>query len=388
VDSAALTFATIESIADANPAQWNALTGGQPFLQHEFLLAAERSGCTGDGTPWLPCHLLARDPGGELVGALPLFRKFDSRGEFVFDWSWADAYERAGLAYYPKLVAAAPFTPATGARILLRNPSDATVARRLVDAGIEFARSTGTSSLHVLFPAEADRDTFRAAGMLERKGCQFHWTNEGYADFDDFLTHFNSAKRKKARRERRRIAEAGIAFDHLYANELSAADWDATFDFYARTFHRRGREPYLNRRFFDLITESMPEQLVVILARYERQPIAVALCLRGPDALYGRYWGSLADFHSLHFEACYYQGIEYCIREGLRRFEPGTQGEHKISRGFTPTATWSYHWLREPAFRDAIGDYLDRETLHVDEYIDELNDHVPYKKTGPVAGSP
>jgi predicted N-acyltransferase len=228
--------------------------------------------------------------------------------------------------------------------------------------------------------ADADRGSLRRAGMLERKGCQFHWTNQGYSSFDDFLERFSSAKRKKARRERRRIAEAGIVFQHLAANEVSAADWDAVYEFYARTFLRRGREPYLNRDFFDRVAISMPEDLIIILARYAGEPIAVAICLRGADALYGRYWGSLADFHSLHFEACYYQGIDYCIRNGLSRFEPGTQGEHKISRGFTPTATWSYHWLSQGNFRDAIEDFLSRETSHVDAYMSDLNTHVPYKQ--------
>jgi hypothetical protein len=216
--------------------------------------------------------------------------------------------------------------------------------------------------------------------MLERKGCQFHWFNDGYADFDEFLARFSSAKRKKAKRERRRIREAGIVFEHLSGAEPTLQDWDAIYDYYARTFLRRGREPYLNREFFDIVAHEMPESLVIVLARFESRPIATAICFRSDDTLFGRYWGSLADFHSLHFEACYYQGIDYCIREGLRCFEPGTQGEHKISRGFTPTATWSYHWLSEPTFQQAIEDFLLRESTHVDAYIDYLEDHVPYRR--------
>ncbi len=380
-----IALTSIASIEDVTAGEWNRLTAGQPFMRHEFLLAMEEAGCIGEKTPWQPCHLLARGRDGTLRGAIPLYRKFDSRGEFVFDWSWADAYERAGLSYYPKLVSAAPFTPATGARLLTEPQADPSLASQLVAGALTHAQDSGASSLHILFPAETDRPALRDADLLERKGCQFHWTNEGYGTFDDFLARFSSAKRKKARRERRRIAESGIEFEHLTADQPSAADWDAIYEFYARTFYRRGREPYLNRRFFDLISRSMPEDLVIVLARFEQQPIAVALCLRGDDALYGRYWGSLADFHSLHFEACYYQGIDYCIRHGLARFEPGTQGEHKISRGFSPTATWSYHWLREPAFRDAVEDFLDRETLHVDAYIDELTGHVPYKQPEPAA---
>jgi predicted N-acyltransferase len=370
----------LASIAETEPAEWNRLTAGQPFMRHEFLLAMEESACIGANTAWQPCHLTLRNASGRLVGALPLYLKYDSRGEFVFDWSWADAYERAGLAYYPKLVSAAPFTPATGTRLLVPSDGGADVADRLAASAVEIAKEAGVSSLHVLFPSDADRGSLRRAGMLERKGCQFHWTNQGYSSFDDFLERFSSAKRKKARRERRRIAEAGIVFQHLAANEVSAADWDAVYEFYARTFLRRGREPYLNRDFFDRVAISMPEDLIIILARYAGEPIAVAICLRGADALYGRYWGSLADFHSLHFEACYYQGIDYCIRNGLSRFEPGTQGEHKISRGFTPTATWSYHWLSQGNFRDAIEDFLSRETSHVDAYMSDLNTHVPYKQ--------
>jgi len=385
-EHADLNLQQLDSVSATSPAEWNALVAGQPFMRHEFLLAMEESGSVGPGTAWRPCHLAVREPGRELAGLLPLYRKHDSRGEFVFDWSWADAYQRAGLHYYPKLVCAAPFTPATGPRILAQGPDSGRVADTLLAGALELAEDTDVSSFHVLFPAETDRERLRAAGLLERKGCQFHWTNDNYATFDDFLARFSSAKRKKARRERRRIAEAGIVFEHLAANELAPSDWDAVFEYYSKTFLRRGREPYLNRLFFDRIRLTMPEDLVVILARYHGDAIAVALCLRGPDALYGRYWGSLADFHRLHFEACYYQGIDYCIRHGLSRFEPGTQGEHKISRGFRPTATWSYHWLSEPLFRNAVEDFLQRETSHVDAYMSDLNTHIPYKGATASAG--
>jgi hypothetical protein len=217
--------------------------------------------------------------------------------------------------------------------------------------------------------------------LLSRKGYQFHWHNEAYADFDDFLTGFTSAKRKKARRERRRIFEAGIRFEQLHGDELGEADWDAAFDFYSHTFLRRGRLPYLNRKFFAEIAATMPENIVVILARFGGDPIAAAICFRGSEALYGRYWGSLADFNSLHFEACYYQGIDYCIREGIQRFEPGTQGEHKISRGFVPTATWSNHWLSNTNFNSALAELLLREQRHVDAYMEELAAHLPYRRT-------
>lgn len=375
-----LTSTQIASLDQVEAAHWNRLAGDNPLLQHEFLLAMETSGCVGSGTAWQPCHLVLHQ-GTRLVGALPLFLKNDSHGEFVFDWSWADAYERAGLAYYPKLVSAVPFTPATGSRFLVDDDADLIGTRNvLATEALRIARETNISSWHVLFPEEPERETLADSGLLERKGCQFHWQNDGYADFDDFLSRFSSAKRKKAKRERRRITEAGIRFDHMKGDAVTAADWDMIYEFYSHTFLRRGRAPYLNREFFDVISENLPENLLIILARYEGQPIAAAICFCGGDTLYGRYWGSVADFHSLHFETCYYQGIEYCIRSGLKRFEPGTQGEHKISRGFTPTPTWSFHWLREPAFYNAIQDYLKNETSHVDSYMAHWDEHLPYRQ--------
>ena len=376
----------ITTLATIDREAWNAVAGTSPFMRHEFLIALEHSGCVGPRTAWQPSHLVIRDAQRRLVGALPLYLKYDSRGEFVFDWSWADAYERSGRSYYPKLVASVPFTPATGERVLIgASANTEQVAERLIDSARELADDLGVSSLHVLFPTDPQLAWFDSAGFLMRKSCQFHWHNRGYADFDEFLSRFSSAKRKKARRERRRVAEAQIAFEQLRGDELTGRDWDAVFDFYARTFVRRGRPPYLNRRFFDEIARTMPENLVIVLARHRGAPIAAAICFRGGDTLYGRYWGSLADFHSLHFEACYYQGIEYCIRHGLQRFEPGTQGEHKISRGFTPHATWSCHTFSDRGFHAAIEDYLVRETRHVDAYMEELDDHVPFRRNGDAA---
>jgi hypothetical protein len=368
----------VASIAALEAADWNRLAGDSPFLKHEFLLALERSGCVGEGTSWQPCYVVARDDQG-LAGALPLYIKYDSHGEFVFDWGWADAYERAGRRYYPKLIAAIPFTPATGQRLLLRNGVEADVATALLEAARGTAVEIGASSLHVLFPTEPERQLLERSGFLVRKGCQFHWHNGGYADFDEFLARFSAEKRKKAKRERRRVAEAGIVFEHLRGDEPAAADWDAIIEFYSRTFLRRGREPYLNREFFAAIAATMPESLLVILARHQGTPIATAICFRSATTLYGRYWGSIADFHSLHFETCYYQGIDFCIRERLTRFEPGTQGEHKIARGFVPQPTWSCHWLRDTKFHAAVGAFLARETHHVDAYMDELGEHVPYR---------
>ncbi|HEX5421111.1 MAG TPA: GNAT family N-acetyltransferase [Gammaproteobacteria bacterium] len=376
-----LELARLTSLDRIEAAAWNALAPGDPFLQHEFLAALEHSGSIGRRTAWRPSYLTAADAQGELVGALPLYIKYDSRGEFVFDWGWADAFERAGGRYYPKLVSSVPFTPATGPRLLVRpGAARRPVAERLLSEARALQKELRASSVHVLFPAEEDRAALEAAGFLARKSCQFQWSNRGYRDFDDFLGSFSSSKRKKAKRERRRIAEAGIGFEHRHGNELEAGDWDAVFEFYERTFQRRGRQPYLNRAFFDEVSSTMPDKLLVVLARHQGRPIAAAICFRGADALYGRYWGSLADFHSLHFETCYYQGIEYCIREGLQRFEPGTQGEHKISRGFSPTPTWSYHWLSDPGFQEAVAEFLVRETAQVDAYMEYLEDHLPYRR--------
>jgi len=374
----------LETLAAVDASAWNALAGDTPFLQHEFLLALERSGCVGAETPWQPCFVVARDDHG-IAAALPLYIKYDSHGEFVFDWGWADAYERSGRRYYPKLVVAVPFTPATGPRLLLRPGAPAALAPALLDAARELAADVGASSLHVLFPTEPERPVLDAAGLLMRKACQFHWANDNYRDFDDFLGRFSSEKRKKAKRERRRVAEAEIVFEHLRGDEVTPTDWDAVIEFYSHTFLRRGREPYLNRDFFARIAATMPDNLLVILARHQGAPIATAICFRSSTTLYGRYWGSLADFHSLHFETCYYQGIDYCIRTGLERFEPGTQGEHKVARGFVPQPTWSYHWLRDADFHTAVAGFLKRETRHVDAYMDEIGEHVPYRSDPPAS---
>jgi predicted N-acyltransferase len=376
----ALQLSRLSAISEVPAASWNALGDGNPFLRHEFLSALESTGCVGTATAWEPCHLVVNETRHGLVGAMPHYVKLDSRGEFVFDWGWADAYTRTGRRYYPKLVAAVPFTPATGPRLLVRADVDRDKVAGMLLAGAQnLAHDISASSIHVLFPANADRRLLAESAFAARKSCQFHWTNGGYEDFTDFLSRFSSAKRKKVNRERRRIAEANLRFEHLRGDEPSRNDWDAIYEFYSRTFLLRGRAPYLNRDFFDTLRVSMPESLVVILARVVQQPIAAAICFRSDDALYGRYWGSLADFHSLHFETCYYQGIDYCIRERIRTFEPGTQGEHKISRGFSPTSTWSYHKMLDADFHAAISDYVTRESRHVDEYINELNEHVPYK---------
>jgi len=373
----------VDRMADIPPRDWNRLGGTEyPFLRHEFLNGLEASGCATQATGWIPCHIVAFDAQARLCGALPLYRKMDSWGEFVFDWGWADAYRRAGLSYYPKLVSTVPFTPATAPCFLVAPDQQADVVRSsLMDAAMEQARAQGMSSLHLLFIPPAETGYLASRGLLLRKDCQFHWHNRGYHDFDHFLAHFTSARRNKVRRERRRVAEAGIRFVHLDGDQLDAAGWRGIMPLYADSFHRRGREPYLNEQFFIDISAALPGQVLVILALLRDEPVAVAICFRSADTLYGRYWGSSGRYHSLHFETCYYQGIDYCISHGLRSFEPGTQGEHKISRGFVPTETWSAHWLAHAEFSAAIEQYLQQERHHMDRYMEQAGRHVPYRKS-------
>jgi len=370
-----------DSIEAIEPAAWNALSGAdQPFLRHEFLASIEASGSVGPGTGWLPRHAVLYDD-GQLVAALPLYEKTNSWGEFVFDFSWANAYQQAGLSYYPKLVSAIPFTPVTGPRFLTSPDHDfAELAGMLIDATQQLAATSGISSWHVLFAEQRDREILGRHNLLLRKDCQFHWHNRGYSCFDDFLAELRSVKRKKLRRERRRIQESGVTFRQLSGTDLTADLWRDIMPLYANSFLRRGREPYLNTAFFTTVAARMPENILVILAEYRDEPIASAICFRSQNALFGRYWGSSARYHSLHFETCYYQGIEYCIANGLQRFEPGTQGEHKISRGFEPTETWSAHWLSHPQFADAVDVFLDRERAYTDDYIDAVRDHMPFRR--------
>ena len=372
----------LESIAQIDAPSWNALAGpGQPFLRHEFLLALEQSGCTTPRTGWAPRHLIIEDAQGVPAAAMPLFRKAHSRGEFVFDFSWAGAYAQQGLNYYPKLLTAVPFTPVTGPRVLLgSNPNAKAMTASVVHAVLDYARNEQLSSWHVLFPTAGIAARFDAAGLILRRDCQFHWYNHGYDTFESFLATFTAEKRKKAKRERRRVAEAGIEFDTLHGGDMTASLWSVIYEFYAETFHRHGHEPYLNLDFFKRISIAMPNELMLKVARVGREPIAVAIFFVGNEALYGRYWGAGGNFHSLHFEACYYQGIEYCIENKLQRFEPGTQGEHKVPRGFVPTMTHSAHYIADPRFAAAIRDYAQREARGVDAYAAAVQTHVPYTK--------
>lgn len=366
-----------ERISDFSEKDWNALTGGvSPFLRHEFLLAAEASGSASADSGWSPRHIGLYDADGRLQGALPLYEKIHSWGEFVFDWSWAQAYGRAGLDYYPKLVSAIPFTPAAGPRLLCR---DAAAAHALIEAALKLAQSAGDSSLHILFPQERELPWLRASGLKIRKDCQFHWHNREYRDFEDFLATFSSAKRKKVRRERRTVAEQGICFRRYSGAETDKAIWTDVYELISLTFLRRGSMPYFNLDFFLEITARMPDNIMVIVAEKNRATIAAAVFFDTQSILYGRYWGADSHYNALHFETCYYQGIDYCIETGRKLFEPGTQGEHKISRGFVPATTWSAHWLARPEFFVAVGEFLKAESSHIESYMDAVNAHSPYK---------
>jgi predicted N-acyltransferase len=372
----------VERIDTIDGAQWDALDHqGYPFLRHAFLGALERTRCIGEGTGWSPAVLTLQDDQG-LAGAVPAWLKTHSYGEFVFDFAWAQAYSRHGLRYYPKLVAAAPFTPATGPRCLVRSDLDQPlISRQLIQSLAEYADEQELSSAHVLFPAEADRSLLeRDPEWLMRRDCQFHWRNRGYADFEDFLGSFTADKRKKARRERRRVAEAGITFESRRGSEASPEEILTAWQLHRVTFLRRGNEPYLAAETFLEIARTMGESLLFKFAKHGDEIVAVAVFFVGRDTLYGRYWGCNENFHSLHFETCYHQGIEFCIEQRLDRFEPGTQGEHKVSRGFEPTYTYSAHRIAEPRFRSAIADYLERESEAVERYAAGIAEHVPYRQ--------
>ncbi len=368
-------------ITEVDARQWNALSGTNvPFLRHEFLAALEHTGCVGPRTGWEPRYLTLSDEHG-LAAAAPAFAKSHSYGEFVFDFSWAQAYARFGRNYYPKLTLAVPFTPATGPRLLIRNDLDAAAtAKQLIEALEDYAAEHSLSSAHALFLDEPARAACERAGWLLRRDCQFHWNNRGYESFDAFLDTFTAEKRKKARRERRRVAEAGITFATRTGGDLDGRLLDRVYAFHRDTFLRHGHEPYLTKAFFAEIARTLGDALMVKVAQRSGKPVAAAIFFRSDDTLFGRYWGAVAEYHSLHFETCYHQGVEFCIEQGLKCFEPGTQGEHKVARGFEPVLTWSAHYIADRRFRDAIDEYLGREGAAIDEYAAEVRSHVPYRE--------
>jgi uncharacterized protein len=375
-----VTVKVVPRLADIPAAEWDACAGDDnPFLCHAFLEALEASGSATRESGWQPQHLALEDDNGRLVGAVPLYLKSHSYGEYVFDWGWASAYERAGGRYYPKLQCSVPFTPVTGPRLLLRPEADSALADGLVGAMIELARRHKVSSLHVTFPTEAEWKRLGAAGFLQRVGQQFHWENDGYSSFDNFLEALNSRKRKQIRRERRDALEGGIEIETLTGSAIGPRHWDAFYRFYRATSDRKWGDAYLTRAFFDLIGQRMAERIVLVMAKKGNRYVAGALNLLGRDTLYGRNWGCIGDFPFLHFEVCYYRAIDLAIAQGLRRVEAGAQGPHKIQRGYLPSPTYSAHWIRDPGFRRAVADFLVRETAAVEEQIEDLSELSPFR---------
>lgn len=368
-------FIVVDTLAEVAKVEWQQLVGDNPTLSYDFINALHASGCATAATGWAPRFLLMRHA-GRLRGAMPLYVKTHSRGEYVFDHAWADAFHRHRIPYYPKLLSAVPFTPVTGSRILASNNADRMLLAR---AAIQVAQSLGTSSLHVLFPDEVDRLALAEAGYMLREGVQFHWENNGYADFEAFLSSLKAEKRKKLRQDRRRVLDAGVTFRHLAGKEITEEVLRFFYSCYVSTYEAHYSKPYLNLQFFKRLLAATPDSLMIVLAERAGQPVAVALNLVGGNVMYGRYWGTSEFISGLHFETCYVQSIEYCIGQGIAKFEGGAQGEHKMSRGLVPTPTWSAHWIADERFADAIGDFLEQETAAMNEYIDELAEHAPFK---------
>ena len=376
-----LTVETCNSIAAIPKADWERLAGrANPFLRYEFFQALEESGCTHSKTGWQPSHLIFRID-GELAGVAPAYLKSHSMGEYVFDWAWADAYQRYGLDYYPKLLVAVPFTPSQGSRLLL----DPRLRQGLSPGQLPDLLDTviarlGAHSWHVLFPDAADQALLEHEGELHRIGCQFHWHNRDYRGFDDFLAQLTSRKRKSIRKERRQVAEQGITFQRYHGHDIPDSVLATFYVFYQATYLKRGQRPYLNKQFFEKVRAKLPEHLYLVMAFRSGEMIAGALFLRGKDTLYGRYWGCLDEYNHLHFETCYYQGIELAIELGLQHFDAGAQGEHKLVRGFEPVTTHSWHGISHPAFREAIANFTEEEAEHVSEYHAEALTLLPFRQ--------
>ena len=363
------------------PAQvWNALAGpNSPFLKHEFLQALETSKSVCAKTGWQPHHLeLIRED--RTIAVMPLYIKGHSYGEYVFDWSWADAYRQHGYQYYPKLLTAIPYTPSQASRLLVASSEDfEQICAAITKSMVQEAQRLGASSWHILFPTAAQSACLANNGAHQRIATQFHWFNRGYDSFEHYLETFNSRKRKNLRKERKAVHEAGITFERLSGQNISAQLWDTFYQFYENTYHVRGQQAYLTKDFFECLGRTMPEHLVLVMAVKDSVPIAAALSLRDENTLYGRYWGSLEEYQFLHFETCYYQGIEYCIEHKLKSFDSGAQGEHKIQRGFEPISTYSNHWIADQQFDAAIADFLEKEKTYIEQYKENAAEYLPFK---------
>lgn len=386
---APVSLRRLTSIRDVDADTWNGLVraaghGGYPFIQHEYLRALEDSGSVGAGTGWAPEHIILEDDSG-LVAAAPAYRKAHSYGEFVFDFAWAQAYRQCGLDYYPKLVCAIPFAPVEGPRLLARHEAGRAELAAALNDHIQPGPQEA-SSLHLLFADHADIRALETAGGLLRRDCQFQWFNRDYADFDTFLATLPARRRKEIRRERRKLHDAGVVVEHWHPRDIDEDLWDWLYAAYARNYRIRGQLPYLTPAFFRQLAVAMPDQVHYAIARLGNQPLGMAFMMRGGDTLYGRHWGCVEDIDGLHFETCYYHGIDTCIRDGLARFDAGAQGEHKIRRGFEPVATYSAHLIREPRLRQAIADFLQRERRMMSDYQDEQRRRCAFPDAGqPVA---
>jgi uncharacterized protein len=375
----------VEHLADIPAAEWNQLLPADagPFLQHAFLSALEETGCVGGNTGWQVAHLSLRQA-DQLVGAIPLYLKQHSYGEFVFDWSWAQAYEQQGLRYYPKILCAIPFTPVQGTRILCKPELDYLEIGATLIKGIKSLLSDNhLSSAHFLFPQASEAEILKEQGFLLRDSVQFHWHNQNFATFEQFLSALTMKRRKNIRREREQVAREAISFRHIPGQESSEQDWEFFFDCYQNTYREHQSSPYLNEAFFKLWAKQMPESLHLIVAERDQKPIAASLIVVDKAQLkaYGRYWGAIEHIPCLHFETAYYQAIEYCIAQGIQTFEGGAQGEHKMARGFLPTTIQSAHFIQDPQFAKAVGHFLEREHQGIGAYVDELAEHNPLKST-------
>ena len=374
----------IESIKNIDETTWNNLVDSDyPFMQHSFLLSLEESKCVGEGTGWYTFHLVVKEE-EDVIALMPMYIKTDSHGEFIFDWSWADAFYRNGLDYYPKLVSAIPFTPASGPRLCVLDESKRTHITSLIKEGLEeISIELGISSAHILLPEKKELTSYVDSGFSMRTSYSFHWFNNNYTDFDDFLKELTSRQRKNLRKERSKILDQNIHMERIPGEDITEELWDSFFKFYQITYLKRGMQAYLNLDFFHKISERLPESLLLVIAKEAKTKGHLAGALNFCDSknLYGRYWGCLEEYDSLHFESCYYQGIEHCIEMKLNKFDPGVQGEHKIKRGFLPVETFSSHWIKDDRFKKAIDDFLIREREHILEYNERCKSLLPFKSS-------
>lgn len=370
----------ISNLDQVSRSAWNALVqDNNPFVRHEFLAALEHHGCVSSQFGWMPRHIVVYEQ-DELIGAMPLYEKYNSYGEFVFDHAWAEAYKRHQLRYYPKLVSAIPYTPASGQRLLAKSGQEAEVYPILLTSALQLAENLEASGVHWLFPLAEEQDWLSQQQLFTRHDCQFHWRNFGYQSFDDFLETFSSKKRKNVKQERRKVNEAGVKLRVLDGHTATVADWERFAFFYQHTFESKWGIPTLNEGFFKEVAANLPDQVILVMADKGESCIAGSLMFRSTTRLYGRHWGCTEYFDSLHFEACYYQGIEYCIQHKLQVFEPGAQGEHKVPRGFIPTLTRSSHWLASPVFQQSVRQHTLHEQRSVAEYMQSVYEHLPYRE--------